>query len=184
MPLILPDTNEARFWMNVQIPDDPTQCWGWTGTVNHDGYAKFWSVEQSSTPAHTFSFELKNGTLAPGLVPDHTCRNRSCVNPDHIEPVTHTVNVLRGIGPTATNARKTECKRGHRLEGDNVNVKANGNRECRACIQLRADARRVPPDVKQERAKQKGEKIRQFIKSLPLEAQLARVSKFKRTKAS
>jgi hypothetical protein len=72
------------------------------------------------------------------LTLDHLCRNKACVNPAHLEPVTNRENVLRGVGLSAENARKTHCKRGHPLSGDNVVVSKGGRkRRCVACERLR-----------------------------------------------
>lgn len=78
---------------------------------------------------------MEVGPIPEGMDLDHTCRNRGCVNPEHLEPVTTQVNTLRGIGPTAENARKTHCKHGHPLEGDNLYVDPEGKRKCRACME-------------------------------------------------
>jgi hypothetical protein len=83
--------------------------------------------------------ELFVGPIPEGLVIDHLCRNRGCINPTHMEPVTNAENVLRGEGPTAVNARKTHCKRGHPFDDVNTYVYAKG-RACRMCHQLRQRA--------------------------------------------
>lgn len=79
------------------------------------------------------SYELTKGPVPEGLILDHLCRNPSCINPDHLEPVTYQVNVLRGIGPCAINATKTHCPQGHAYAGRNLFVNLKGERICRKC---------------------------------------------------
>ncbi len=116
-----------RFWAKVQIEED---CWVWSGHLT-DGYGKFmWNHRQGQ--AHRFAYESFVGPIPEGLTIDHLCRNRACVNPAHMEPVTLAVNGLRGVSPPATNARKTDCKWGHPLSGENLIARPDG-RECREC---------------------------------------------------
>lgn len=124
------------FWSRV----DPTGfCWEWVGSVSRSGYGQFWSVSKDAyEPAHRVGYELLIGAVPEGLCLDHLCRNRKCVNPDHLEPVSLGENVLRGFGPGALNARKVSCKRGHSLSGENV-YHRSGKRYCREC---RAEAQR------------------------------------------
>jgi hypothetical protein len=108
-----------------------TGCWLWLGEIKPNGYPTHW-VDKRHVHAHRFSYERYRGKLAPKLVIDHLCRNRWCVNPDHMEEVTQRVNVLRGIGIPAVNAKKTHCKQGHLLAGDNL-ISKGGTRICRTC---------------------------------------------------
>ncbi|MFE0326316.1 HNH endonuclease [Streptomyces sp. NPDC058960] len=73
------------------------------------------------------------GPIPDGMQLDHLCRERRSVRPDHLEPVTLVQNVMRGESPTAVNARKTHCRRGHGLDGDNLYVKPDGRRVCVTC---------------------------------------------------
>lgn len=102
-----------RLMDKVQIGQSPTACWLWTGSLRA-GYGQIrvrtetgWTV----AAAHRVSYELARGPIPDGLDLDHLCRNTVCVNPRHLEPVTRQTNVLRGVGPSATNARKTNCGR-------------------------------------------------------------------------
>lgn len=120
--------------LESQISPEPNSgCWLWTGRVTRR-YGTVWDG-QAQVPAHRATYSLIKGPIPAGLVIDHLCRNRICVNPDHLEPVTNKENVLRGTGISAANARKTHCKNGHELSGDNlVQWKLKrGMRECRAC---------------------------------------------------
>ena len=76
------------------------------------------------------------GEIPDGLVPDHLCRRPACVNPWHLDPVPGRVNVARGSGPTAVNARKDFCKNGHPLSGENLRIEKTGSRRCRTCVRV------------------------------------------------
>lgn len=107
--------------------------------------------------AHRFAYELHKGPIPKGLEIDHLCRNTLCVNPNHLEAVTHRENVRRGTSPTARNAMKSECKRGHPLDEKNTYLDGTG-RKCKKCLQLRRKrvrdqvrkaARRPNPSMRQ-----------------------------------
>lgn len=107
-----------------------TPCILWKRAMAHGYGAQY--IGGKTRYAHIVAYEAKNGKVPHGLELDHLCRNTSCINPDHLEAVTHRINILRGLGPTAENARKTHCFRGHLLEGDNL-VLREGMRRCRIC---------------------------------------------------
>jgi len=90
-------------------------CWEWTASKNSAGYGLIFYLGKSQ-PAHRVWYEVAKGEIPKGLEIDHLCRNRSCVNPDHLEAVTHQVNVQRGI----QGMLKTHCKYGHPLEEGNL----------------------------------------------------------------
>lgn len=93
--------------------------------------------------AHRWSYEYHVGPIPDALHLDHLCRNTVCVNPEHLEPVTAGVNVLRGYSSPAINSRKVLCLRGHDLDGSNVYiVPSTGYRKCRECARERDRARR------------------------------------------
>lgn len=93
---------------------DPGDCWPWRGRPRN-GYGRF-NFRGKFVSAHCFAYQRLVGPIPEGFDLDHTCRNRACVNPAHLEPVPPVVNVLRGEGPTAINARKTHCPRGHEYD--------------------------------------------------------------------
>lgn len=129
---------EERFWEKVSFGHGPGACWMWVGGIQSDGYGTFFvrleERRRVQARAHRFSYELNVGPIPKGLGLDHLCRNRECVNPAHLEPVTQRENVLRGEGTPAKNAKKTHCIRGHPLSGDNVYNHPDGSRRCRECI--------------------------------------------------
>lgn len=118
-----------RFWSKVDRRG-PDECWPWLASTSW-GYGEF-SLGGKLRKAHRVAYEDQVGPIPAGLTIDHLCRNESCVNPRHLEPVTMRENTMRGTGPTATNARKTVCKRGHPYTPENTYRSAKG-RECRVC---------------------------------------------------
>lgn len=114
-------------------------CWNWKGGTG-SGYGVVY-VEGGSRMAHRISYELLIGPISPGLHLDHLCRNRRCVNPDHLEAVSRKTNILRGVGTPAVNSRKTHCKYGHLLAGKNLVPGRPNDRECLTCKTTRNRAR-------------------------------------------
>lgn len=130
---------EERFWAKVDKNGpiwNGTPCWLWLGSQRNGGYGQFWDGLHIAK-AHRFAYELLIGPIPDGLEPDHLCRNRTCVSPTHLEVVTHRVNLLRGTGFPAQNARKTHCPQGHPYSGRNIYVDKHGWRECRECDRTR-----------------------------------------------
>lgn len=126
---------ETRFWSQVRKTDG---CWEWTGRLNTNGYGQT-RVGDRRPHAHRVAYELVVGPIPTGLQLDHLCRNRACVRPDHLEPVTQTENVRRGVGFSGLNARKTHCIHGHEFTQENTRILVDGGRRCRTC-QLRHGA--------------------------------------------
>lgn len=124
------DAAVARFWSHVGDDRRPEVCWPWLACTCR-GYGHFGAFGRQ-VQAHRLSYELTRGEIPAGLTLDHLCRNRSCVNPAHLEPVSRGENVLRGAGITARNSAKTHCDAGHELSDDNVYF-YRGHRHCRAC---------------------------------------------------
>jgi HNH endonuclease len=123
------DSLIIRFWKKVAKGDG---CWEWKGALNSGGYGQI-KVHRRTMSAHLVSYLLANGDQAEGTELDHLCRNRLCVRPDHLEPVTQKVNLLRGNAPAAVNARKNACLRGHPLSGTNLGIRPCGRRVCLQC---------------------------------------------------
>lgn len=152
-----PRDSQGAFWGRVS-GESAEGCWTWLGSTTGDGYGRF-RFEGKRWLTHRLSWTWLIGELPGGLTLDHLCRNRACVNPWHLEPVPHAINVLRGESPTAINARKTHCPKGHPYEGANVIWQGSKNsRQCRTC-QVEYRQR---PDVKAKKAQ--AERIRRLAR--------------------
>ena len=123
---------EQRFWKMADRRGD-NECWPWTGAPTSRGYGRIQTRLSKSTPAHRVSLLLSGRSIPDGMVVDHICRNRMCVNPWHLRTVTPKVNTLENsAAPSAANALKTHCKRGHEFTPENTTLIATG-RTCRTC---------------------------------------------------
>jgi len=116
-----------RFWAKV---DQTLMCWEWTAATFTNGYGMF-TLRGHPLKAHRFAYELLVGRIPESLQLDHTCFNRRCVNPDHLEPVTARENSRRA------KARITHCPRNHPLVGQNLYLH-NGKRDCLTCRRERS----------------------------------------------
>lgn len=116
-----------------QLMKKSDECWTLTTVPYKNGYS-FFKFNKKRVVGHRFAYRLIRGPIPAGLQLDHLCRNRQCVNPFHLEPVTQKENLLRGEGIAAKNARKLICKRGHVLAGENLYLRPDGKgRACKAC---------------------------------------------------
>lgn len=122
-----------RFWSHVE--KQPNGCWHWTAGRLDCGYGTFYDGRKCL--AHRWSYEHFVGPIPPGLEIDHLCRVRRCVNPSHLEPVTHRENALRGVGAATFNALKTHCIWGHEFTVENTKITTEGYRDCRTCRRRR-----------------------------------------------
>lgn len=134
-PKALDLTKRLEAALRSEIAEQPDGCWSWTGRRHTGGYGQI-KVFGRLVLAHRLAYEAWVGPIPDGFDVDHTCLNRLCINPAHLEAVTRQENVLRGRGPTAVNARKTHCLRGHPLSGSNLYV-YNGRRQCKECQRQR-----------------------------------------------
>lgn len=114
----------------------PNGCVEYTGGLTTSGYGRFWDGTRG-VQAHRFAYEQIVGPIPEGLDLDHLCRNRRCVNPRHLDPVSRRENLLRGETLPSANAQKTHCPMGHPYAGNNLLLerKASGTwmRKCREC---------------------------------------------------
>lgn len=119
-----------RFWSKVLVGYD-SGCWVWIGCDNgKHGYGKFWDGTRM-VYSHRHAYEDIVGPIPKGKELDHLCRNPVCCNPRHLEPVTHTENVRRGMGNQYKGI--VRCKRGHLYDEENTYQTKRGGRRCKAC---------------------------------------------------
>lgn len=123
---VLSLTPAQRFWPKVNKTDT---CWLWTGYIKPNGYATFYpggGRHVDKIYVHRWAYESSKGPIPDGLEIDHLCNVRNCVNPEHLEVVTHRVNLDR------RNANKTHCAHGHLFDEANTYM-WRGGRMCRTC---------------------------------------------------
>lgn len=113
-------------------------CWPWRGAKTTKKYGKF-SIGGKIYQAHRISYLVFIGPVPDGLVIDHLCRNRSCINPRHMEAVSSRENTLRGYGPAGLNSKKTHCPQGHPYSDENTRIlPRKGGRRCKACASIQS----------------------------------------------
>jgi len=128
-------------------------CWNWTGAATVGGYGTYRTMGLATT-AHRVAYIAWFGAIPEGAELDHLCRNTRCVNPAHLEPVTHLENVRR-----SAKAQQTHCVNGHAFIPQNTRIKGNGCRACKACAA--AHQRRL----RRRRAAQKEGSMTKLIKN-------------------
>lgn len=115
-----------RFWSKVEFSQ---YCWTWTRSKDRDGYGLFGLAKGRTVRAHRYTYGLAHDLPLDGFSQlDHLCRNRACVRPSHLEPVTSKINNERG-----QKAQQTACIHGHKFTEENTYMKPNGTRSCRTC---------------------------------------------------
>lgn len=120
--------------MEIQDRGYRTPCWISNRAEHTNGYTKI-GISNRTMLTHRVAYEAWHGAIPDGLVIDHLCRNRKCCNPDHLEPVTHRENLVRGETLTAREVAQTACRRGHEFTSDNTYYRPDrpNSRGCRTC---------------------------------------------------
>lgn len=147
----LSERDRARFWSKVENAGEG-ECWRWTDALTTHGYGQLW-LSGRYISAHRIAWTIAYGPIPDGLLIDHLCRNRACVNAAHLDLVTQRENVVRGDSAACVRTRRdaqTECLRGHEYTPENTRISRAGYRFCRACERMRAEqkmltgSRRLP----------------------------------------
>ena len=123
--------DHSRFNKFVSVNIE-TSCWEWLGYVGKDGYGKF-RYDGEKRGAHRFSYLLFVGEIPSELEVDHLCKNRKCVNPAHLEAVTHAENLRRADFYRDKLVLGGTCERGHRITESNLVQRADKTQRCRDC---------------------------------------------------
>lgn len=123
---------EERFFEKTGGPGDLESCWKWVAVRDHRGYGRFVVKRGETIAAHRWAWEFFRGEIPEGLVLDHLCRNRGCVNPWHLDPVTHAVNSQRGRGGYNT-PKSIMCRRKLHVMNESAHVRPDGSRYCKRC---------------------------------------------------
>lgn len=123
-------SDSERFWSRVNKTDG---CWLWTAGGIPQGYGAFKPSGSKQVLVHRWAYEALVGPIPEGLVIDHLCRTRRCVNPDHLEPVSNEENLRRGYGYALRNGMRTACKNGHEYTEENTYRDPQGGIRCRQC---------------------------------------------------
>ena len=141
----LPENFWERVTWGAESPKVEGACWLWSGNLDKDGYG-YWRRQKRNKRVHRETYEDMYSEIPKGMVIDHLCAVRNCVNPQHLEVVSPGENTLRGRGPSAVNRLKTHCSKGHLFDKENTRicVRSNGKvyRNCRSCERARNANRR------------------------------------------
>lgn len=128
--------NLADKWLSLfeakVSPEPNSGCWIWTGALSSSGYGSI-SKDKRIRSAHSAAYEFFVGSVPDGLELDHLCHTKLCCNPQHLEPVTRSENLLRRPKRERAPVPRT-CRNGHVYTLETLVIRERGNRECRECM--------------------------------------------------
>lgn len=175
-------TNPIERFTSRFVERGPDDCWEWTGAKTRDGYGTFWPDGRAGGKQYgmRFSYEHYVGPIPDGLTLDHLCRNKGCVNPAHLEPVTMQANLRRGEGWTVDDAGQWFCSKGHAID-EAVQARRGTCVECFNSYKREWRKRNLerPTDGARQRAKERERRVRaeEVVSAFPeLEDQLRKES--------
>jgi hypothetical protein len=125
--------------------ESPDGCWVFHGATTTNGYGVIGVLDNGkhlTRHVHRVAYRVLRSEIPEGLQLDHLCRNRLCWNPDHLDPVTHRENGMRGAAPTVLARVAGVCMKGHPQTPGNFYQKRNGHRQCAVCARATAKERR------------------------------------------
>lgn len=122
------DYNNLPDRMSQKIKAADNGCWEWLSALDRDGYGRI-HYKKKARYIHRVSYEFFIGKIPDGLMIDHLCRNPCCCRPDHLEPVTNSINQKR-------RKKKIRCKRGHEFTDNNIVIGSDGYKRCKECYEL------------------------------------------------
>lgn len=127
-----------RLWSKVIIGPKENDCWGWSDVLSKAGYAYLGIGGRKGKKflVHRMLYEIVIRPIPEGMDLDHLCRNRFCVRPDHQEPATRRVNLMRGQTLAAKHAAATHCPQGHPYDLFNTRIAPGGGRVCKICSNI------------------------------------------------
>lgn len=128
--------------MHKKIKINENGCWVWTGEITYQGYGKIY-INGKNRNAHRYFYEQVKGKIPEGLTIDHLCRNKACVNPEHLEAVTLLENIRRSLKYKKPRVKNPNCPKGHPFDENNLyfyrNKNGRGKRLCRKCRAINQD---------------------------------------------
>ena len=127
----------TTFWQRVRVLQNG--CWSWRGRRTILGYGVFYLPVRHNVYAHRIAYRMLVGPIPVGLEIDHLCRLTSCVNPSHLEAVTHGENLRRAGVYGLWQRRRTHCPQGHPYSAGNLYSQPDGRRTCRICNKAKAE---------------------------------------------